>query len=295
MDMDLWHSTCRSLNAARRHFEVPAGAGHGSSLNNDGTPYQVALALAGNKQAGKFIIDPAPHHCAETQRRHVLTALPAWMSPEGGITDDAIEHLSSLGLVEGKEAKRFWLASNPQRTQVELYTSLPGDGRQERINEFTALLNGLRLEMPFSLEGFTPGPISLAQDRTFTAYLRPSGLSAIAAVTPRQMHGFLGIFADRDVGARGILISVKFTEGRYAGIKIDLCAHCVTPDAETTANAANALGRLSRDEAITIPATARVAFWGASHDGEKLRYYIYAIPAPRDEQTSRARDGEEDA
>lgn len=295
MDMDLWHSTCRSLDAARRHFEVPAGANHGSSLNNDGTPYQIAFALAGKKQAAKFIVDPAPHLCAETQRLHVLSEIPAWISPKSGNTDDYIEHLSTLGRVKDTEAKRFWLASNPQRTQVELYTSLPGENRRQRINALTALLNERRLDTPFPLDGFTPGPVSLAHDGTLTAYLRPSELSAIAAVTPRQMHGFLGIFADRDVGARGILISVKFIDGRYAGIKIDLCAHCVTPDAETATTAADALGRLCRDEAITIPATARVAFWGASHDGDKPRYYIYAIPALHDEQARDSRDGEEDA
>lgn len=278
MDKDLWNRTCRSLIDAQEHFEVPVGSGHGSTLNNDGTPYQIAVAIADARQVSKFIVDPYPHVSAEAQRKHVLTRIESWLSPRCRLADKYIDYLSCLGWTEDELANRFWLASNPQRTELEVYTSLSGSSRLKRANELSSLLEDMRLDMPFSLDGFNFGPVSLAHDGTFTAYLRPATTSAISSIIPHQMTRFLNIFSDRTVGARGILISVKFTDGHYSEIKVDLCAHCVTPDINSTAETVSRLGKICRDSPIILPEDAKVAFWGVSHEGVNQRYYIYTIP-----------------
>lgn len=279
MDNDLWLSACSTLSDAMSHFEVPSGCGHGSSINADGTPFQIAWASNGRVQATKVIVDPFPYLSAREQRQRVLERLPSWTGMPQDPDSNFLHHIASFGSISGGKANRFWVASSIDRQDTEIYSSLAGDTMRQREKELSCLMDRLDCRAPFSLSDFRLGPISVSSSKTsLSVYLRPQSIESVLSLLPTELASFFAFFSGSFVSSNGLLLCIKLRKNDIVGIKLDLCAHCVTPTESSASNVAKTLGNAFMGRPINLPQDTKTAFWGASHTPKGLRIYVYLVP-----------------
>lgn len=271
------------------HFEVPAGSGQGSTINADGTPYQVAWSTDGLRQAAKVIVDPFPGLSAWEQRDLVLNKLSSWLSSSSDEQDNFLDKVGLLGKSGAGGLNRFWVATDPVRPSVEVYTSLAADTEAGRENELAWIMEKLGYRVTLPPDGFNLGPLSYSSSHScLSVYLRPRNLAALVSILPEALAGFLKVFSGCKVMSRGVLVCLKVGRERVLESKLDLCAHCVTPTTDSAKRIAQALGEKFRGTPINLPLGAGVAFWGVSLSDTGQRIYVYAVPAMDEAMSSRS-------
>lgn len=262
-------------------YGVPSGSGHGSSLNADGTPFQIAWSSDGKKQFAKVIVDPFTTLSAVKQSSLVFDRLAASLEAKPSPNADFLQFLTGLRYIYGEKAQRFWIASSLDGHDVELYSSLVGDTTKERTEALRDLMGLVGYRAPFSFSDFDLGPFSVSSNKgCLTVYLRPRSVHRIGSLLPSDSVYFFRAFAGQTVGERGLLLGIKFGRNGLEGVKVDLCAHCVTPRRVMALRAAVALGTNFVGRPLVLVPRARVSYWGASYDPKGLqRIHIYLVPA----------------
>lgn len=284
-----------------------AAGGKASSLNNDGTPVQVAVATGAGARLVRLLMDPADRELDPVCRcERALAAAGRLLEPLGRPElGAAFEAALRAALPSEEEAWTWlgrgaiWLAADLDGRGVGAYVSARWGAPAQRWDRVLAWLGEQSRAASETLRPLVSvaEPASVGLEAGSAAGLRVKVYFRLRR--PRQLHrlglpGFdhpaleqflCSVVRDRTIGLSGLVLSVS-TAVRSGGIsaKVDLCGHCLR---HSNSEWAEIIAELARRFALPDPAVEAVllanqgemAFVGfsPSPDGEhRLNCYLKA-------------------
>ncbi len=225
--------------------------GCASSLNNDGTPLEIAIALRRAGSSVRLLMDPA-HEDADPVRRcrRALAACERFLEPfaDGVFVArfwralcDALPDRASL--VRWLPTGAMWLAADLQRRGLAAYVSARWADPAERWPRVLGWLEqlsspaaaALRAAADISdvasvgLEGAAAGDL---RAKVYFRFRKPMPISALglpALASPGVEHFLSRMIQRGRLHPRGLVLSVfgAFDPAEPVRVKVDLCAHCL--------------------------------------------------------------------
>jgi hypothetical protein len=244
-----------------RSLQMPAGCRplHGSRLNDDGTPFQIGLAVAGAGARLQLVADVGPLSAGNAERaaaaRRCLTALAhelratAWVSHVSDVLDE-LAPLDDPDLL-ADEAGPAWIGVSFARgrsASLKLYVNArwgPEAARWARLAAFAetagvageweearggaALLGPLGVSVTIAEEAAPKYRIYLGgYGRSFHDYERLAPETAFAALVRR--FGRTVLPDDYEHPTRSAVWSLGAENGSFTDHKLELCGHCAFAD-----------------------------------------------------------------
>lgn len=286
---------------------APCGAVRRSSLNNDGTPVQLCVAVRRGVRSSRLLMDPAHeepdpvHRCgralAACQRLLTDSDRPAFSARLIRALWDVLPDREALARWLPRGA--LWLAIDLQGFRLAAYVSArwgEPSGRWDRV------LDWLRASTPRLHQALAPvaarsEPASVALEgescddlrvKVYFRLLRPTPLRKLSLpglLSPETEWFLASALEGRAVRRSGLLLSAyESLEGNRMGSKVDLCAHCVQ---RSPAEWAGLLERLAGGLGLADPEvsallrerraeTAFVGFDGSRAGSPQLNIYLKA-------------------
>lgn len=268
----------------RRSLHVSAGRRllHGSRLNEDGTPFQLALAVAGSTVRLQFISDIGPLSAGNAERgAAVRRCLPRVARALG--TSMWVSHLSEV-LDElapqddpdllGDDSGPVWIgvsfaAGRPgslkiyinarwgrdeaRRARLAAFAEIAGVTREWRdVRARTAELEPLGVSLTVAAGASPKYRIYLGgYGRPFGYYedlARFGGGAALAGLVRR--YGRIVLADGYDRPTRSAVWSLGAEDGSFVDHKLELCGHCVFEDDEEACERALAWLRVTGTSAV---------------------------------------------
>jgi hypothetical protein len=230
-----------------------SGDGEGrrtSSLNNDGTPVQIAVVTGPGERSVRLLMDPA-HLEPDPVRRceRALAAAGRLLEPLGEPGRSAAFQAALRAALPGEEEVRawldggaIWLAANLEGRGVGAYISArwgaPAQrwGRVlawfgERNGSATSTLGCLFSVAEPASVGLEAGAAAGLRLKIYFRLRRPQQLVRLGlpGLDHPALRNFLGLVVrDRGIALSGLVLSVSASvrSGRISS-KVDICAHCL--------------------------------------------------------------------
>lgn len=273
--------------------EVPGGGA--SSLNNDGTPVQIAVVTGAGARLVRLLMDPA-HRAPDSARRceRALAAARRLLEPLGEPAWGAAFEAALRAALPSKDEVRawlsrgaIWLAADLAGRGVGAYVSARWGAPAQRWDRTLAWLGEKNAAASETLRhlvsaaepasvGLEAGAAAGLRLKVYFRLRRPQRLDRLGlpGFDHPALEKFLhAVLRDRTIGLSGLVLCVSSAVGspRMAS-KVDLCGHCLR---YSNSEWAEIIGELARRFALADPALEAVLL---ANQGEMA--FIGFSPSP---------------
>ena len=290
----------------RRSLDVSAGRRplHGSRLNEDGTPFQLALSLAGSTARLQFISDIGPLSAGNAERgaavRRCLPRIaralgtPMWVShlsevldelaPQDDpdlLADDSGPAWVGVSFAAGRPGSlkiyinARWGSEISQWARLAAFAEIARVTRRWRdVRARTAELEPLGVSLTVAAGASPNYRIYLGgYGRPFGYYedlARLGGGAALAGLVRR--YGRIVLADGYDRPTRSAVWSLGAEDGEFVDNKLELCGHCVFQDDEKARE--RALAWLRATDTSTVSYTHAVDVLSGARSRTRLHAYL---------------------